>query len=49
MQNGKLFIREQVFGGKQLTLEIQSRYMLSLEETPSEKIALYQMIMKLKC
>ena len=38
MQNGKIiYTREQVFGGKQLTLEIQSRYGLSLEEAGRAK------------
>ncbi|MCZ4148567.1 pilus assembly protein PilM, partial [Escherichia coli] len=38
MQNGKIiYTREQVFGGKQLTLEIQSRYGLSLEEASRAK------------
>ena len=38
MQNGKIiYTREQVFGGKQLTLEIQSRYGLSLEEADALK------------
>ncbi|TDI23783.1 pilus assembly protein PilM, partial [Acinetobacter baumannii] len=37
-QNGKiLYTREQVFGGKQLTLENQSRYGLSLEEARKAK------------
>ncbi len=38
MQNGKIiYTREQVFGGKQLSLEIQSRYGLSLEEAGRAK------------
>lgn len=38
MQNGKIiYTREQVFGGKQVTLEIQSRYGLSLEEAGRAK------------
>lgn len=42
MQNGKIiYTREQVFGGKQLTLEIQSRYGLSLEEASRAKRSLF--------
>jgi type IV pilus assembly protein PilM len=38
MQNGKIiYTREQVFGGKQLTQEIQSRYGLSFEEAGRAK------------
>ncbi len=50
MQNGKIiYTREQVFGGKQLTLEIQSRYGLSLDEASrAKKDRSLPMTMKLK-
>lgn len=50
MQNGKIiYTREQVFGGKQLTQDVQNRYGLSYEEAGrARKIEPYLMILKLK-